>query len=210
MATQFGSGAGYETGHHRPRNVQGELIMEPFQPISRATYGMPGMTPDPWVSRGNVNAISSSGVSAHESWLAEALEALEEIDIEVAEENFPEIQEATKAEAEKLVRKLARHIGAPAPTLYPTQDSEVAIHFKSPDSPNTVVILLDNAGQAHCFAYTGGRSRRAHYTASSDLPDAFVLEQLRDLTPERADPLARSEGIDPFPMSFQTVLPPTR
>jgi len=155
----------------------------------------------------NVNAPSStSGAGAREGWLAEALEALAEIDDEIREENLPAIHDATKAEAERLVRALARHPGAPA--VYPTQDAEIAIHFKSPDSPDTVVILLNNAGQADCYACTGGRNRRAPYDSSSDLPDGFVLEQLRVLAPGRAGASVQSEGIGLLQATFESALSP--
>ena len=115
-------------------------------------------------------------------WLADALAALAGVDEEIAEEDLPEIDSATKMEAERLLADLARY--PQAPTLYPTQDAEIAIHFKSSDLPDSVVILLNDSGQADCYAYTGGRSRRAHYETSSDLPDAFVLDQLRRLKPD--------------------------
>ena len=114
-------------------------------------------------------------------WLAEALAALAEVDDEIAEEDLPPVGEATKTEAERIIKALARR--APAPTVYPTQDAEIALHFKAPGRTGTVVILLSDGGRADCHAYVGGTSRRAHYGTSSDLPDAFVLDQLRRLTP---------------------------
>lgn len=70
-------------------------------------------------------------------WLADALAALAGVDEEIAEENLPEIGGATKTEAERLLADLARH--PQAPTVYPTQDAEIAIHFKSSDLPDSVV-----------------------------------------------------------------------
>ncbi len=116
--------------------------------------------------------------------LADALAELAEVDDEIAEENLPQVGETTKAEAERLVRALTQR--APASvllTVYPTQDAEIALHFKVPDRPGAVLVLLRDDGRADCHAYVGGRSRRAHYEKSSDLPDAFVLEQLGHLTP---------------------------
>ena len=115
-------------------------------------------------------------------WLAEALAALAEVDDEIAEEELPPIDGATKTEAKRIIKALARRHPL-APTIYPTQDAEIAIHFKSPDRPDVVVILLNNSGQASCYAYIDGRGRRSHYDTSSDLPDAFVLDQLLRLTP---------------------------
>ena len=115
-------------------------------------------------------------------WLAEALAALEEVDDEIVEEELPPVDGATKTEAGRIIKALARRRPL-APTIYPTQDAEIAIHFKSPDRPDVVVILLNNSGQANCYAYIDERGRRAHYDTSSDLPDAFVLDQLLRLTP---------------------------
>ena len=116
-------------------------------------------------------------------WLADALQALAELDDEIVEDGLPEIKPSVRKEAERIIVGLARHPWAP--TVYPTRDAEVAIHFKSPDSPGSVVVLLDNHGRGECYAYTGGQSRRARYDASSDLPDGFVMEQLAALMPPR-------------------------
>lgn len=119
------------------------------------------------------------------AWLADALQALAELDDEVAEDGLPEIKPSVRKEAERIIGSLARHPWAP--TVYPTRDAEVAIHFKSPDSPDSVVVLLDNRGRGECYAYTGGHSRRARYDASSDLPDGFVAEQLAALMAAEGD-----------------------
>ena len=138
-------------------------------------------------------------------WLVDALAALTEIDDEIAEENLPEVSGATKAEAERIVRALARR--APAPTIYPTQDAEIALHFKSPGQPGAVVILLSDGGRADCHAYVGGRSRRAHYGTSSDLPDAFVLDQLRRLVPDRTGVSGSGVAVALFPPPPKTLPP---
>ena len=141
-----------------------------------------------------LNALSSGGVGTGDpfrrsrppesDWLADALAELAEVDDEIAEDNLPEVGAAAKAEAERIVRALAgRSPASPAPAVYPTQDAGIALHFKSPGQPGTVLVLLRDDRRADCHAYIGGRSRRAHYDTSSDLPDAFVLDQLCCLTP---------------------------
>ena len=137
-------------------------------------------------------------------WLADALTALAEVDDEIAEEELPPVDEATKTEAERIIRALARR--PLAPTVYPTQDGEIALHFKSPDRPDAVVILLNNSGRADCHAYIGGRGRRSHYETSSDLPDAFVLDQLRRLTPPAQ---SSASVLNAGSLPFWTVFPPT-
>ena len=122
------------------------------------------------------------------AWLAEALRALAEVNEEIAEDGLPEITPSMRKEAHRIIVALACHSLAPA--VYPTQDGEIAVHFKSPDAPSSVTILLDSRGQGECYTCTGGRSRRAHYNVSSDLPDGFVVEQLRSLMREGAARLA--------------------
>ena len=155
------------------------------------------VTPRKRTPSGAPNTLSSGEARSFDAYgrfhlpeshrLADALAELAEVDDEIKEENLPQVGETTKTEAERLVRALTRH--APARALlavYPTQDAGIALHFKAPDRPGAVLVLLRDDGQADCHAYIGGRSRRAHYGTSSDLPDAFVLDQLRRLAPARA------------------------
>ena len=127
------------------------------------------------------------------AWLADALRALAEVDDEIAEDGLPDVAPSARKEAGRIIVALARH--PCPPTVYPTQDAEIAIHFKSPDAPSSVVILLDRHGRGECYAYTGGRSRRAHYDVASDLPDSFVMEQLRVLAPKRMTRPATQVGL---------------
>ena len=173
-----------------------------------------------------VQALASRGAAADESstsggtltgavferllppksaWLEDALGTLAEMDDEVTEDGLPEINSSARKEAERIIVGLARHPWAP--TVYPTQDAEIAIHFKSPDLPNSVVILLNNHGQAECYSYTGGHSRRAHYDASTDLPDSFVREQLRDLTPGQMAVSAAPQGFHTSAMMLLAGVP---
>ena len=138
-------------------------------------------------------------------WLDDALAELAEVDDEIAEDGLPQVSDTTKAEAEKLIRALAWRTPL-APSVYPTQDAEIALHFKSPGEAGTVVILLSDGGRADCHAYVGGRSRRAHYQTSSDLPDAFVLDQLRRLTPDGTAFSGAAARVLPFPTAFQANL----
>ena len=116
------------------------------------------------------------------TWLPGALEELEEIDREVLEDGLPRIQAETRREAARILRQLDGQ--AIPPTSYPTDDGDVVIHFESPAAPAAVLIELSNDGQAACFSYVGGRNRRARYDDSSDLPDAFVMAQLKALAAE--------------------------
>ena len=165
---------------------------------------------------GAPNALSSGEVRAFDAYrrfhlpesrrLADALAELEEVDDETAEENLPQVGEATKTEAERLVRALTGR--APARALlavYPTQDAGIALHFKAPDRPGAVLVLLRDDGRADCHAYIGGRSRRAHYGTSSDLPDVWILDQLCRLAPPLAGVSTPGAGFSPS----WTALPST-
>ena len=139
------------------------------------------------------------------AWLADARRALAEVDDEIAEDGLPEVAPSARQEAERIIVALARHPWAP--TVYPTQDGEIAIHFRSPDRPSSVVILLDGHGRGECYAYTGGRSRRAHYDVASDLPDSFVMEQLRVLIPKRMTHPAAPAGLGTSEMMLFAGVP---
>ena len=82
-------------------------------------------------------------------WLDEALKELEELDDEIDEEELPGIALEVKKEAKRITIELANQ--PIAPSIYPTQDGEIALHFKSPVSPSTVVVLLSNDGQGVCI-----------------------------------------------------------
>ena len=143
-------------------------------------------------------------------WLDDALAELAAVDDEIEEDGLPQVSESTKAEAERIIKALAWRAPAlvPAPTVYPTQDAEVALHFKAPGRSGTVVILLSDGVRADCHAYVGGRSRRAHYQTSLDLPDAFILDQLRCLTPpSRAAVSTPAAGFLQFGAAFLPTNP---
>lgn len=200
--TQPGSGSEREThgnygAWHLPEDVGTVPLHARTHAVQDVTQTMPGVQLR-WREADDVQfaRFVDAYTPLHlpeSTWHADALAALEAIDEEIGEEHFPEINAATKAEAKRIIGALARRPSAP--TVYPTQDAEIAIHFKAPDSPNSVVILLNNNGQADCYAYTGGSSRRAHYDICADLPDGFLEEQLRALAPVRVDVSSQAREI---------------
>ena len=60
-------------------------------------------------------------------------------------------------------------------------DGEIAIYFKSPVVMAALLILVNNRGEAGCYASIEGENRRRRYDDSSVLPDEFLKEQLRAL-----------------------------
>ena len=113
------------------------------------------------------------------TWLPAVLKELESIDGEIKEDGLPQVSGAARGEARRILNDLRNHYIAP--TIYPTRDGEIAIHFKSPVAPEAVLIELNNDGQGACFSHTNGKSRRARYDDSSELPDQFVKAQLEAL-----------------------------
>lgn len=229
-----GSGAGYATPDAKPRiqayriDLKGAMGLSVVQTMPwkrmRALRSDPNAPPSDEAGTGNAYGsrpmitIAAAGSSVEVGtgnaygrfrppeprWLEDALAELKEVDDEIAEDGLPQVSDSTKAEAERLVRDLA---WTPlAPSVYPTQDAEIALHFKSPGVSGTVVILLSDGGRADCHAYVGGSSRRAHYQTSSDLPDAFVLDQLHRLTPARAAVSGAAARVRPIPPAFQANL----
>ncbi len=113
-------------------------------------------------------------------WFNAALAELNDIDEEVIEENLPEILPHTKDRARSIIVALATQ--SIAPTVYPTEDGEIALYFKSPVAKSSVLILVGNDGQGACFSYVKGKNRRARYDDASELPDVFVRAQLQRLS----------------------------
>jgi hypothetical protein len=112
------------------------------------------------------------------TWLPEALGDLSEIDDEAQESGHELPSMEAKGHAERILRSISA-LGPPAPSVYPTSDREVAIFFRSESRRASVLILCASDGQGACFAFTDGRGRRARYEDAGELPDDFVLAQLK-------------------------------
>ena len=108
----------------------------------------------------------------------EAYSDIAELDDEMKADGFPLSTAAMKDEARRIVVALAG--SGIVPTVYGTQDGDIAIQFDSEES--AVVIELSRVGGgAACFSHVRGKNRRARYDDSKDLPDDFVRSQLREL-----------------------------
>lgn len=115
----------------------------------------------------------------HAGWMPNALAQLRQVDEEAAEEGYPSISNVAKRSVERLLFALGDSPIAPA--VYPSMDGEVAIYFKSPVATAALLILVNNHGEAGCYASMRGENRRRRYDDSSVLPDEFLKEQLRAL-----------------------------
>ena len=144
-------------------------------PLLLRVYALDGRPADSWRQ-----IQETGGLTERREWLNTALAELSDIDKEVAEENLPEIFTGTKDHARRIIVALATQ--SIAPTVYPTEDGEIALYFKSPVAKSSVLILVENDGQGACFSYIKGKNRRARYDDASELPDVFVRAQLQQLS----------------------------
>ena len=112
-------------------------------------------------------------------WIARALEELVRIEREAEDEGLPQISAEAKEQARRILVYLARY--PVLSTVYPTEDGEVAVLFKSCIAPSSVLILLEDSGRAICISYTNRKTQRRRYDNWSDLPDEFVEGQMRAL-----------------------------
>ena len=122
------------------------------------------------------------GARGRFAWLADAPQALAELDDEIVEDGLPEIGPAVRKQAERIIGSLQRHPWAP--TVHPTRDAEVAIHFESPD-PQFRGRPPGQSRPGRVLRLHWRAQRRSRYDASSDLPDDFVKEQLAARMPPR-------------------------
>lgn len=143
-------------------------------PLLLRAYALDGRSADPWVL-----VHGTQDIAKRKDWLNTALEELNNIDQEVSEETLPEIVPGTKDQARRILFALATQ--SIAPTVYPTEDGEIALYFKPLAAKSAVLISVGNDGQGACFSYVNGKNRRARYDDASELPDGFVREQLRRL-----------------------------
>ena len=133
-------------------------------------------------------------------WIARALDQLNRIDEEAAEEGYPPINDEAKRRARRLLFAVG---GCPMePAVYPSMDGEIAIYFKSPVAAAALLILVNNEGGAGCYSSIHGESRRKRYDDSSMLPDDFLTEHLRVLKGSALSQIS-AEIVSPFAMNHE-------
>ncbi len=108
-------------------------------------------------------------------WLAE----LAGMDDEIEEDGLPPISAKARAEAVRILESLDSL--PEAPTVYPAR-GRIVLSFKARHAPAGVVIEIDSDGRGSCYAHIRNRSRGFAYASSSEIPDDFVREQLRELS----------------------------
>ena len=114
------------------------------------------------------------------SWLSDALDELKEADAESTEDGLLLCSQIAKDNAKLILESLSKFEPL-RPNVYPTEDQEIAIFFRKERGGGTVLLLSDSVGGGACFSSIDGKNRRARYDDSTDMPDAFVKEQLLKL-----------------------------
>lgn len=147
----------------------GLLTSEAMEAMLRERLRRPGVRELP----------GSPRMEAEHVWLADATAELGRIDHYIRADGLPDVGRRARTETQRLLEDLNPQPIAPA--VYPSE-GDLVIHFTAPSAPASVVIEVSDDGRAVCYAHMNGKSRRASYDASTDLPDAFLLEQMHKLT----------------------------
>ncbi len=118
------------------------------------------------------------------TWLNEALTDLDHVDDEAREEGYVDIAAVAKANARHILESV-HSAGLPAPSIYPTEDREIAILFASSEPGAAVLVLCDSEGGWACLSSVGGKNQRARFDDAADAPHPFLTEELRKLQAAR-------------------------
>ena len=111
--------------------------------------------------------------------LEAALKDLQDARLEAEEEGFPRPSDEALNNAERVLLQL-HDTWACRYEVYPMPDGEIAIHVRS-GPRKSVALLFEPEGQVLCLVSLGTSWRRARYSNSATLPDAFVIEALKEL-----------------------------
>ena len=121
--------------------------------------------------------------------LEAALKDLQDARLEAEEEGFPCPSDEALKNAEQVLCRLY-DIWACRYEVYPMPDGEIAIHVRG-GPRNSVALLFEPEGQVLCLVSLGAKWRRARYSNSAMLPDAFVMEALKELRDATREQIAK-------------------
>ena len=120
-----------------------------------------------------------SGDRGEGGWIEEAVRDLEGLDAEIAEDDLPPVAEVARTAARRLLEALA---GGPiAPIIAPTEDGEVSLYFKAPQTRAALYILLDGEGSGAWYSVIPGRDGYGRYANSEELLLDFLRSRLKAL-----------------------------
>lgn len=123
--------------------------------------------------------VMASIIRAHTSYLAEALDDLDEVIQESQEDGFPAPSELAIQNANRLIREMYLILSMRF-EVYPMPDGEIAISAPG-GRGQSVITVCDSAGGVLCSVNMNGAHRRARYSGASSLPDGFLREALAEL-----------------------------
>ena len=141
------------------------------------------------VSAGRPNVFPNSGteptalpasIVRRPAWIDEALRELRLVGQEAREEGVTPPSSRAKRHARLIIERIGIS-DLPAPSVYPTEDGEIAIFFASSVPEAGVLILCDSKGAGACFSSIGGRNKRVHYSDASEMPGANEYEEFQKL-----------------------------
>ena len=115
------------------------------------------------------------------TWYSMAMEELEGIDEEVADEGLPRIPLEVKREARAVLKAIATRGFRTHPSVYPTESGEVALYFKSAVVATSVLIEIGRPGRTAFFASSGIADRCAVSGSTEEVLDSLLWQRLRGL-----------------------------
>ncbi len=121
--------------------------------------------------------------------LEAALKDLQDARLEAEEEGFLRPSDEALRNAEQVLRSLY-DTWACRYEVYPMPDGEIAIHVRG-GPRKSVALLFEPEGQVLCLVSLGANWRRARYSNSATLPDAFVMEALKELRDATGEQIAK-------------------
>lgn len=114
-------------------------------------------------------------------WYAGAMEELEGIHEEVAEDDLPEIPKEVEKDARAVLEAIAARGFRKFPSVYPTESGEVALYFKSQFAASSVLIEVGTEGRASFFSSSGIADRCAVSGSAEEVLDSLLWKRLRRL-----------------------------
>lgn len=114
-----------------------------------------------------------------QTWLDRALDQLDQINEEAAEEGYPPINDAAKNVTRDLLHSM--HHSSMEPAVYPSIDGEATIYFKSPTSASAIMFMVNNACEIGFYSSIEGENSSKRYKDPSELSDEFIRDQVRML-----------------------------
>ena len=153
-----------------------DLMLVPDQDEYGIIEHLPSTIPPFWGRRRNPSRSTSGSPVTDDVIDGWFLKLAEEATVD-----GPTLSKRVLNEAKRIVRRLRRELPLDA-DIYPMDEGKVAIELFG-DFGRGFLLVCEPGGSALCIVTVGGVSRRARYDSSTDLPDGFLHEGLKDMRP---------------------------